>query len=338
MLWRKAPKFRAFDTYPQRVGITDQVGIADRLGKLCQSGQLLRANAQDIWRYGRYSLQAVAPRRGITIDEDEQPEDISELMELVYEAALEGRIGADEMHEIIHFQDEDVPYLQQAGNILYATMALDANVRPPLTSEWESQRINRFEDRDARTKWMAGRTLAKTALKTYFPEIRRSIPDIRDDEYGRPHVWADGRIAPDMFIDICVRHGRVAAVASDKPVGLALRQLDEAPPQLIDHLLTRGERELLLLSVKLHSPDAAESWGRAGGWALKEAAVRAMGLDCPLHELRLSSKRQLHAVGQSQACRTTHMLTSGSQTIAAVAVADGTVSRFEKVLDRIFPS
>jgi hypothetical protein len=48
---------------------------------------------------------------------------------------------------------------------MYAEMPLARSIRPPLLSEWESERVQQFKNRERRGSWLAGRALAKVLVK-----------------------------------------------------------------------------------------------------------------------------------------------------------------------------
>ncbi|MEO6866538.1 MAG: hypothetical protein ABI200_00795 [Gaiellales bacterium] len=154
-----------------------------------------------------------------------------------------------------------------ASGVMYAEMPLTRSIRPPLLSEWESERVNHFRNRDRRNRWLAGRALAKVLVKE-----RLGLPgiiEIREGADGEPLVYSDGFPLSDVWLGITVRHGRIACVLADRPVSLEVRQVKPVEAELVDGFLGRGEQRAL--RKLLGSATAA----RSAGWAIKEAAQRA---------------------------------------------------------------
>lgn len=150
---------------------------------------------------------------------------------------------------------------------MYAEMPLSRSIRPPLLSEWESDRVQAFRNRERRASWLAGRSLAKVLVKE-----RLGLPgivDIREGADGEPLVFQDGFPMLDVWLGISVRHGRVSCVLADRPVSLEVRQLKAAEAELVDSF--SGRLEQRSLRRLLGSAHAA----RSAAWAIKEAAQRA---------------------------------------------------------------
>lgn len=124
-----------------------------------------------------------------------------------------------------------------------------------------------FNNRDRRSRWLAGRALAKVLVKE-----RLGLPgivEIREGADGEPLVYQDGFPRHDVWLGISVRHGRVTCVLADRPVSLEVRQVRPAEAELVDGFVGRGEQRSL--RRLLGSATAA----RSAAWAIKEAAQRA---------------------------------------------------------------
>ncbi|MCW2928650.1 MAG: 4-phosphopantetheinyl transferase superfamily protein [Thermoleophilia bacterium] len=168
-----------------------------------------------------------------------------------------------------------------ASGVMYAEMPLTRSIRPPLLSEWESERVQQFNNRERRSRWLAGRALAKVLAKD-----RLGLPgivEIREGSDGEPLIYADGFPRPDVWLGICVRHDRVACVIADRPVSLDVRKVASAEAEVVDGFLARGEQRSLR---RLLGSGAA---ARSAGWAIKEAAQRAS-------RTRLLASRELREV------------------------------------------
>lgn len=164
---------------------------------------------------------------------------------------------------------------------MYAEMAMARSIRPPLLSEWESERVQQFRNRERRARWLAGRALAKVLVKERLG--MPGIIEIREGADGEPLVYADGFPRHDVWLGISVRHGKVACVLADRPVSLEVRQVRDAESEVVDGFV--GRVELRSLRRLLGSAQAA----RSAGWAIKEAAQRAT-------RTRLSSGLELREV------------------------------------------
>jgi 4'-phosphopantetheinyl transferase EntD len=154
-----------------------------------------------------------------------------------------------------------------ASGVMYAEMPLTRSIRPPLLSDWESDRVQVFRNRDRRARWLAGRALAKVLVKE-----RLGLPgivEIREGADGEPLVYQDGFPMQDVWLGISVRHGRVSCVLADRPVSLEVRQHMSAETELVDGFVGRSEQRSL--RRLLGSATAA----RSAAWAIKEAAQRA---------------------------------------------------------------
>ncbi len=166
---------------------------------------------------------------------------------------------------------------------MYAEMPLAKSIRPPLLSEWESERVQAFRNRERRGRWLAGRALAKVLVKE-----RLGLPgivEIREGADGEPLVYADGFPMPQVWLGISVRHGRVCCVLADRPVSLDVRQVGTAgEAELVDGFVARGEQRALRRLL------GSGGGARSAAWAIKEAAQRAARVRSR-HELELRDVR-----------------------------------------------
>lgn len=155
-----------------------------------------------------------------------------------------------------------------ASGVTYAEMPLTRTVRPPLLTPWESERVQAFRNRERRNRWLAGRALAKVLVKDRLGIA--GMIEIREGSDGEPLVYEDGFPRPDVWLGIVVRHGRIACVLADRPVSLDVRCVQDSEAEVVDRFLPRGEQRILRKAVG--SARAA----RSAGWAIKEAAQRAV--------------------------------------------------------------
>lgn len=179
-----------------------------------------------------------------------------------------GRISNDAQAAAAAKHAETAPFFWRvASGVMYAEMPLTRAIRPPLLSEWESERVQVFRNRERRARWLAGRALAKVLVKERLGLA--GIVEIREGADGEPLVYQDGFPMQDIWLGISVRHGRVACVLADRPVSLEVRQHREAEAELVDGFVGRTEQRSL--RRLLGSATAA----RSAAWAIKEAAQRA---------------------------------------------------------------
>jgi hypothetical protein len=180
-------------------------------------------------------------------------------------------------------EDASPFFWRVASGVTYAEMQLSRSIRPPLLSEWESERVQAFRNRERRSRWLAGRALAKVLVKE-----RLELPgiiEIREGADGEPLVYRDGFPMPDVWLGISVRHGRVSCVLADRPVSLEVRRLKPSEAELVDGFVGRVEQRSL--RRLLGSATAA----RSAAWAIKEAAQRAARVrsrdDVQLRDVRI---------------------------------------------------
>ncbi len=138
----------------------------------------------------------------------------------------------------------DRPFYWRIGDgLLYAEMPYNSAVRPPLLSEWESERVAQFRNMQRRSAWLAGRALAKALVRERYG--LKGIIEIREGADGEPLVYRGGLPAPDIWIGISCRGGRVSAVVGDRPVSVDIRQCDGRDAALADRMLDRAEMRAL---------------------------------------------------------------------------------------------
>lgn len=166
---------------------------------------------------------------------------------------------------------------------MYAEMPLSRSIRPPLLSDWESDRVQAFRNRERRSRWLAGRALAKVLVKERLG--LQGIVEIREGADGEPLVYQNGFPMPDVWLGISVRHGRVSCVLADRPVSLEVRNVKPAEAELVDGFSGRGEQRTL--RRLLGSAHAAQS----AAWAIKEAAQRAARIRAGRSSVDLRSVR-----------------------------------------------
>ncbi len=163
----------------------------------------------------------------------------------------------------------DRPFYWKIGDgILYAEMPFNAAVRPPLLSEWESERVAQFRNSQRRSVWLAGRALAKALVRERYGLT--GIIEIREGADGEPLVYRDGFPAPDIWIGIACRGGRVVAVVGDRPVSVDARQNDGRDLHLSERILDRSEMRAMRRIFR--SGDVAIAVARS----IKEASLRAL--------------------------------------------------------------
>lgn len=154
-----------------------------------------------------------------------------------------------------------------ATGVTYAEMAMSRAIRPPLLTPWESERVQAFRNRDRRSRWLAGRALAKVLVKDRLGIS--GIVEIREGRDGEPLVYEDGFPRSDVWLGITVRHGRISCVLADRPVAVEIRRVDETEIDVVDHFVSRSEQRFLRRSL------GTTAAARSAAWAIKEAAQRA---------------------------------------------------------------
>lgn len=158
-----------------------------------------------------------------------------------------------------------------AEGVLYAEMPFSASIRPPLLTDWESQRAESFHSRQRRNLWLAGRALAKALVRERLQ--LNGMVEIREGVGGEPLVFRDGLPEPGVWLGIIYRHGRVAAVVADRPVSLDIRRVEADAADLTSRFVSRGEMR------NLRRVFAAPQLACGVAWAVKEAALRAARCD-----------------------------------------------------------
>lgn len=164
--------------------------------------------------------------------------------------------------------DENEPFFWRVGvGIMYAEMPFGANVRPPLLSEWESERVESFRSPRRRNQWLAGRALAKALVRERLQLT--GIIDIREGSSGEPLIYRNGLPMPDVWLSIDYHDDRIASVVADRPVALDMRRTDAQIEPVARKLVTRSEHRVVRKSFDRNELIYGVSW------AVKEAAVRA---------------------------------------------------------------
>lgn len=154
-----------------------------------------------------------------------------------------------------------------ATGVTYAEMAMSQAIRPPLLTPWESDRVQAFKNRERRSRWLAGRALAKVLVKDRLGLT--GIVEIREGADGEPLVYEDGFPRPDVWLGITVRHGRISCVLADRPVSVEVRRVDDTEIDVVDHFVSRSEQRFLRRAL------GTTAAARSAAWAIKEAAQRA---------------------------------------------------------------
>lgn len=165
------------------------------------------------------------------------------------------------------FQLDRPFYWRVAEGLLYGEMPFNTAVRPPLLSEWESDRVRQFKNPRRRAIWMASRALAKALVRERFGFA--GIVEIREGVDGEPLVYRDGMPMPEVWLGVSCRNGRIAAVVGDRPVSVDVRSCDGGELALGDRLMQRSE--LRAMRRVFRSTDTAAGVIRA----IKESALRA---------------------------------------------------------------
>ena len=162
----------------------------------------------------------------------------------------------------------DQPFFWRvADGVLYAEMPYSTSIRPPLLTQWESERAKSFNNPQRRNQWLAGRALAKALVRE-----RLGIPgivEIREGASGEPLVYRNGLPMPHVWLGMGYRHGRVAAVIADRPVALDIRRVEDGSAEVVSRFVGRAEFRILR-KVFRGLPLACSV-----AWAIKEAAIRA---------------------------------------------------------------
>ena len=154
-----------------------------------------------------------------------------------------------------------------ATGVTYAEMAMSRSIRPPLLTEWESERVQAFRNRERRARWLAGRALAKVLVKDRLG--LGGIVEIREGTDGEPLVYENGFPRHDVWLGITVRHGRISCVLADRPVSVEVRRIEPSEVDVVDHFVTRSEQRFLRRAL------GTAAAARSAAWAIKEAGQRA---------------------------------------------------------------
>lgn len=170
-----------------------------------------------------------------------------------------------------------------APGVLYAEMAFSRAIRPPLLSDWESERVLQFSNRDRRARWLAGRALAKAVVREQL-DIG-GVVEIREGSDGEPLLYQDGFPASDVWLSIACRHGRVVAVVSNRAVGVDIRRSHVGEASVVERFIGRNDQRNIRRVI------GSVSDSRSVGWAIKEAALRAA------RSSNLSGPAELSGVG-----------------------------------------
>lgn len=186
--------------------------------------------------------------------------------------------------------------------LMVGHLRLHAAIRPPLVSEWESERVLQFRSGGQlgrRAAWMAGRSLLKNMLNSDARYKGPQIADIREDERGLIELHQWGKIHPSLHAEVLTRGERIVAAISDRRVGAGICALD-APikAQTRTHAaIARG----FINATGAHGPiieAIIEAASRAGSCArsaivLKKPLlqrgvfIEAAGVDMELIQLRI---------------------------------------------------
>lgn len=150
-------------------------------------------------------------------------------------------------------------------------MPYSTAIRPPLLTEWESERVARFRNPGRRAAWLASRALAKALVREHIGMT--GIVEIREGADGQPLVFSGGMPEPDVWLGMSCRAGRVAAVVARRPVSIEIRRSDGSDLALGPQLMQRTE--LRSLRRIIGSTPAAAAAVRA----IKEATLHALRAD-----------------------------------------------------------
>lgn len=187
------------------------------------------------------------------------------------------------MHNSQLTPDVNEPFFWRVGvGIMYAEMPFNANVRPPLLSEWESNRVREFRSIRRRNQWLAGRALAKALVRE---RLRMDgIIEIRDSADGVPLLYRNGLPMTDVWLSVDFHGPRISAVIADRPVALDMRRVDGNVQSIARNVVKRAE--LRLLRRKFEQPELVLHVA----YAIKEAALRACRLtrECSLADVELA--------------------------------------------------
>jgi hypothetical protein len=135
-------------------------------------------------------------------------------------------------------------------------------------SDWECERVARFNDRGRRSRWLAGRALAKALVRERFAE--QGVVDIREGVIGEPILYRGGLPDPGIWLGIDVRTDTVAAVVGDRPVSISVGRAAD------DRVVRRNEIKAVARLVR-----GDKTLATSVAAAVKEAAVRAYRSDGP---------------------------------------------------------
>ncbi len=165
--------------------------------------------------------------------------------------------------------DEMISFWRVAEGVVLAEMPVDAPVRPPLLSEWESAQAGSFRGVARRNTWLVTRALAKNLVREQTG--LGGVIDIRDSEFGENVIFQGGMPVPDKWLSTCVKSGRISVLAGDRPIGMQMRCVHQADQELVSRFCSRNEFKTLhkLLAYEPTVSDAVPSIL----WTIKDAAI-----------------------------------------------------------------
>jgi hypothetical protein len=186
-------------------------------------------------------------------------------------------------------------------------------IRPPLLSEWECERVARFSDRSRRSRWLAGRALAKALVRERFAST--GIVDIREGSAGEPILYQSGLPEPTVWLGIEARQTTVAAVVADRPVSIAVSaSMDEVDLAIDPQMVAKGELKTLATLF-----DGDRNMARGAALAIKEAALRTVraGMNGPrIREIEIDA--EFGVVADDVQLRLLAVLSTDKQIVAVV--------------------
>src|SRR4051794_14536260 len=94
-----------------------------------------------------------------------------------------------------------------AEGVLYAEMPYSRAIRPPLLTEWESDRVREFRSSARRSRWLAARALAKALVRERLG--LGGIVEIREGADGQPLVYRGGLLLADVWLGMSCQGDRV---------------------------------------------------------------------------------------------------------------------------------
>lgn len=160
---------------------------------------------------------------------------------------------------------------------------LPSLVNPELLSADEVNALSQFHFQRDRDCFLLTRTMLRTALSTYFPDVAARDWKFSKNKYGKPSLPEDQNRTPLSF-NISHSHGKIICAFSTAPsLGVDLEMTQKHLPFL--ELAKTNFSEIECENLTTKAPDQLAAFFYRY-WTLKESFIKAkgQGLSIPLNE------------------------------------------------------